>query len=73
VTVAEWLRQAAPGARKTYHTGHLCEDRMTDAVLDGSAHEWMRASEAGLVELHLSRGPDGRLVYWAIRTAELSE
>jgi hypothetical protein len=73
VTVAEWLRQAPAGARRTYHTGHLCEDRMTDAVLDASAHEWVRASEAGLVELHLSRGPDGRLIYWAIRTGELSE
>jgi hypothetical protein len=72
VTVTEWLRQAPQGARRVYHIGHLAVDRETDEDLALRAHEWMRASEAGLVQLHQRRGPDGAMVYFAIRTGELS-
>lgn len=71
--VREWLRHADPGSRKVYHTGHLAVDRATDLDLEIEAHEWMRASDAGLVQLHQRRGPDGAMIYYAIRTQEISE
>lgn len=73
MTVSDWLRQAEPGARRTYHVGHLASDRVFDDELNVVAHEWIRASDAGLVQLNQVRGPDGRMIYLATRTQELSE
>lgn len=77
MNVREWLRTAKPNYKKVYHVGHLAVDRYEDTPegreLNTVAHEWMRAAEAGLVQLNQVRGPDGRMIYLATRTEELSE
>ena len=73
MNVREWLRDAKPNYKKVYHVGHLAVDRATDDELNTVAHEWARAADAGLVQLNQVRGPDGRMIYLAIRTEEISE
>ena len=73
MNVREWLSQAEPGECKVYHIGNLAHDRVTNLELEIEAHEWMRASDAGLVQLHFMRSPDGQGLYYAIRTEEISE
>lgn len=69
----EWVRDADPGDRICYHTGHLCRDRGKDV----NAHELglaaMEAGEAGFVELFQTRHAAHQYSYWARRTQEISE
>ena len=67
----QWLRDAEPGDRLCYHTGHLSEDRTSDGQLEALAQQVATAAEAGFVELVQQKHFDQRYGYYVTRTAEI--